>query len=609
MGRTRRSASRKNAPPAEESDGRRPWFKRPGVVWPSLAVLAVLLAFGCWLGFQVYAVKSSLEQARDSAQESKNALLQGNTADASHFALDAQSHALSARDAAHSLPWNIVVGVPWLGSPFETGRQISDVVLNLATDVLKPIADAGTTVAPNRLLADGRLDVIALRNAEPTLSKIATDAARINAEAQAISAPAYLGVIEDARSQLQAQTQDLTRLLENSALVARLAPSMLGADGPRSYFMGFQTNAEARGTGGLLGGFGIVRFDGGRASVDTLAPNTDLGRTFDPISLGPEFDNQYGFTNPSTDFRNSNQSSHFPYAAQIWKSMAQQLGINVDGVIAIDPVALSYILGATGPVVMPDGEMVTKDNVVELTESTAYIRFPLDQQARKQFLQDIAAEVVKQITGRVESPRALLDALGRAVSEGRISVWSAFPEEQALLEQTPLAHVIPDDPAPYAEVVINNLGGNKLDYYLDRHIEYVADGCYGDMRTSTVTVRLSNNVADPELLPDNVAGRVGFFPDVAGNFPKGTMITSVRLLATKGAKLTSSVVNGNQIDVHTDTERGHPSFEAQMVIPAGQTQDLVFHLSEPTAPGAPRVPIQPLVGTVATSVSVPQCTG
>ena len=87
------------------------------------------------------------------------------------------------------------------------------------------------------------------------------------------------------------------------------------------------------------------------------------------------------------------------------------------------------------------------------------------------------------------------------------------------------------------------------------------------------------------------------------------MITSVRLLATKGAKLTSSVVNGNQVDVHTDTERGHPSFEAQMVISAGQTQELVFHLSEPTAPGAPRVPIQPLVGTVATSVSVPQCTG
>lgn len=608
---SRGTASGDDALLTDSNNGERPWFKRRAVVWPSLAVLVFLLVFGCWLGFEAYAVKSNLEGARTSAQQSKDALLQGKTEDAPRFAHDAQSHAQAARDAAHSLPWNIAAGVPWLGSPLKTGQQISDVVLNLATDVLKPIAAAGTTVSPNHLLADGRLDVVALRNEEPTLRQFAMDAARVNTAAQAISEPGYLGVIDNARSQLQTQTEDVAKLLENTALAARLAPSMLGADGPRSYFMGFQTNAEARGTGGLLGGFGVIRFDDGKPSVDMLAPNTDFNRTFTPISLGPEFDNQYGFTNPSTDIRNSNQSSHFPYAAQIWKSMAQQSGINVDGVIAIDPVALSYILGATGPVVLPDGEAVTKDNAVELTESTAYIRYPgeQDQTARKQFLQGIAAEVVKQITGRVKSPRALLDALGRAVSERRIAVWSSFPDEQALLEQTPLSHIIPDDPAPYAGVVINNVGGNKLDYYLDRHIEYVADGCHGDMRTSTVTVRLTNTIADPESLPDNVAGRLGFFPKRgAGLIPKGTMLTSVRLLATTGARLISVTSNGYQIDVNTDSERGHPSFEAQAVIPAGQTQELVFHLSEPTTPGAPRVPIQPLVGTVTTKISVPQCT-
>ena len=84
-------------------------------------------------------------------------------------------------------------------------------------------------------------------------------------------------------------------MLENSALAARLAPSMMGADGPRTYFMGFQTNAEARSTGGLLGGFGILRLDNGTPTVDTLAPNTDFsGQNFTPIDLGPEFNEQYG---------------------------------------------------------------------------------------------------------------------------------------------------------------------------------------------------------------------------------------------------------------------------------------------------------------------------
>ena len=145
------------------------------------------------------------------------------------------------------------------------------------------------------------------------------------------------------------------------ALTDQVAATMvsMGVDGPRTYFMGFQTNAEVRGTGGLLGGYGILRFDNGVPTVDALAPNTDLTGAVAPVDLGPEYDQQYGFQNPFFDYRNSNISPHFPYAAQIWQGMwLEQTGMQVDGVIAIDPVALSYILGAVGPVTMPDGEIV-----------------------------------------------------------------------------------------------------------------------------------------------------------------------------------------------------------------------------------------------------------
>jgi cytochrome b len=593
----------------DDEEGQR-WFRRRPVAWVGLAVLITVVVVGIWLGLQAQTAKTNLEQARASAQQTKDALLQGNTADAARFAGDAQFHAQAARDATHSLPWNVVSVVPWVGSPFTTGQQISDVVLGLTAEVLKPAADVGTTVAPSQLLADGRLDVEALRREEPSLGTIAAAAARLDADARAISNPRYLSVVGEARSRLQAQTSDIANLLGGTAIAARLAPSMMGVDGPRSYFMGFQTNAEARGTGGLLGGFGILRFDNGKPTVDTLGRNTEFDKAFTPISLGPDFDQQYGFTKPTTDIRNSNQSSHFPYAAQIWKSMwAQQSGMDVDGVIAIDPVALSYILGATGPVVMPGGETVTESNVVELTESTVYNRFPTDQSARKQYLQDVASEVVEKISGPVKSPRTLFDALGRAVSERRILVWSSSPADQKLLEETPLAHVVPDDPAPYAGVVINNLGGNKMDYYLERQIEYVADGCDGDTRLSTVTVRLTNTLLDATPLSDYVAGRLGFFTGLADNVPKGAMLTSVRLLATEGAQLTGVLANGTRIRVFGASERGHPSFEAQVAIPPGKTAVLTFRLSEPTAPGKARVPVQPLIDNVTPTVSVPTCTG
>ena len=323
-------------------------------------LLVIAVAFGCWLGVRVFEAKSNLEHARDSAQQAKEALLEGNTEDASDWADDAHSYAQKARDATHSLPWNIAAVVPWVGSPFKTGQQLSDVVLGLASDVLQPSAHVGAALSPDRLMQNGSVDVQLLRDEEPQLSKLSADAARLDADARAISDPTYLALLRDARSQLQGQTSEIAKLLENTALAARVAPSMMGADGPRTYFMGFQTNAEARGTGGLLGGFGILRFDNGTPTVDTLGKNTELDKPFTSIDLGPEYAATFGFTNPTTDFRNSNLSSHFPYTAQIWKSMwAQQSGMTVDGVIAIDPVALSYILGAIGPIAMADGEVVT----------------------------------------------------------------------------------------------------------------------------------------------------------------------------------------------------------------------------------------------------------
>lgn len=615
----------------------------PGVRWGALAATVIVVIFIGWLGFQGLAAKSNLEQARTSAEQSKDALLSGKSEDATRFAENAQFHARQARAATHSLPWNIAAAVPLLGSPLKTTQQISDVVVGLADDVLLPGATMGAGLSPERLIDGTRLDLKLLRTEQPRLSELSAAATKLDAEAQKISNPAYLSLIRDARSQLQDQTSRLAQLLGNTSLAAQLAPSMLGADGPRTYLMAFQTNAEARGTGGLLGGFGTLRFDNGTPTVDMLASNTALDAASAKIDLGSEFDEQYGFTNPYTDFRNSNLSPHFPYAARIWKSMWEgQSGTAIDGVITVDPVALSYLLGATGPVTLADGEVIDQENVVELTQSTAYSRFKpaevapettgnwcsfghcsttvyrveqarLNNEAaaalRKKYLQEIAGAVVKKITGPLPSTRAMLDALGRAASEQRISVWSALPRDQELLEKTPLAHTIPDDSAPYAQVVINNLAGNKMDYYLRREIEYAADGCDGERRNSTVTVKLSNTAAPGASLPDSVAGMDGMTDGLELQAPSGTMFSSVRVIATKGARLLSVTSNGERTTAITHSDLGHPSFEVQVAIPPGQSGELTFRFSEPTSPGDARVPVQPLIDNPKPKTSVPTCAG
>jgi hypothetical protein len=453
------------------------------------------------------------------------------------------------------------------------------------------------------LLANGRADVQLLREAAPKLSEISAAATKVDAQARMISQPSYLSVMADARSQVQAQTAAVSRMVEYSALAARIAPAMMGADGPRTYFLGFQTNAEARGTGGLVGQFGILRFDNGKPTVEHMGSDSELTNPYRPIDLGPDYAQQYGFADPTTDVRNSNLSSHFPYAGQIWQSMwEQQSGAKVDGAIAIDPVALSYILGAIGPVKLPTGDTVTKDNVVELTEATAYSRFGEDREGRKGFLQAIADEIAKKMTGPVVLPRQLLEALGRGISERRIAVWSSTPAEQEVLEQTALAHTVPDDPSPYAAVVVNNIAGNKLDYYLDTQIEYSADACEGDTRKSVVTVRLTNNVPI-----SGIPGYVGGAEGLPIKLPDFTNAASVSLLATKNAELKNATIDGHKATIFVGAERGHPLYEAQLMIQPGRTVELKYELDEPTTPGAPSAPSQPMRKTVVPVVNVPEC--
>ncbi|MDV7243734.1 MULTISPECIES: DUF4012 domain-containing protein [Rhodococcus] len=571
----------------------------------SIAAL-VVVAFGAWLGYTAREAQANLTEARQHAQLAKDALLDGNPVDAERSSADADKYASRAFDNTHSIPWSIAAAVPWLGSPFETSQQISAVVKGLTSEVLTPAVAAGTSLAPNELIAaGGKVNLQPLRDAAPVLGETADAAEQLDIEAQNISEPAYLDAVIDARTQLQVQTEELAKLLGNTAIAAEIAPGMLGADGPRSYFMAFQTNAEARGTGGLLGGYGVVRANDGVARVDSLGRNSDLPMNSQPLDLGPEFAAQYGRSRPTTDSRNSNLSSHFPYAAQIWKSLwAQESGEQVDGAIATDPVALSYVLGAIGPVTMPDGEVINADNVVELTESTSYVRFANDNNARKQYLQTVAARVIDKMTGQITSPQKLLDALGRGVNERRIAVWSAHADEQAVLADTPLGHTVPEDPAPFAGVVINNQAGGKLDYYLTREIDYTAESCEGDTRRSTVTVRLTNTVPSADF-PDYVAGT--FINTL--NVPKGTNVSALSLLATQGAQLRNVTIDGKPTMFLTGKELGHPVFDTLVPIRLGATTEVKYELTEPIVPGEARVPVQPLVDDPAVTVNVPVCGG
>ncbi|OZF37230.1 DUF4012 domain-containing protein [Rhodococcus sp. 14-2483-1-2] len=569
--------------------------------------VVVALGLGAWLAYTANTAYTYLEQARDYAQSAKTALLAGDTQKAETSVDDAVRTSTHAKDATDSLIWKAAAAIPYVGQPLDVVSQITDVVNGLTVDVLTPSVEVGATLDPSQLRGpDGAIDIAALRDASPALSQASAAADVLNAQSQAIEEPTFVAQIGDARIQLQDQTHELTTLLTNTDIAAKVLPAMLGADGPRSYFMAFQTLSESRGTGGLIGGLGIVRAVDGKVAVDSLASNAELRIPYDPIDLGPDFFNVYESRfQPTQNWQNSNVSPHFPYAGQIWQSMwEQETGERVDGALATDPVALGYILDVVGPITMGDGEVIDGSNVVQITQSDAYFRFEDDNTARKAYLQDIAARVVAKMQGNIGSPSALLEALGKATSEGHIAVWSADPALQSILGPTKIGHEVPESPDPYAAVVVNNGAGGKLDYYLQRKVTYSAQSCDGPTRTTRVVAEITNNAPQQDYTT-YIAGRQNESTRYDG--PPGTNRSVVALYATQGATLTDATINGTPLFLLTAAERGHPVFYVPVVIEPGQTKTIEYNLVEPTVAGEAQAPVQPQSVPAPTEVDFPAC--
>ncbi|ETK33475.1 DUF4012 domain-containing protein [Microbispora sp. ATCC PTA-5024] len=253
--------------------------------------------------------------------------------------------------------------------------------------------------------------------------------------------------------------------------------------------------------------------------------------------------------------------------------------------MAVDPVGLSRLLALIGPVTAPGGQRVTADNVVDLTERTAYARYA-DPVARKRFLIAIAGAVSRALSRAPADSLRVLPVLAGLAGERRIQVWSRRGDEERRLSAAPLAGVLAPEPGPYAGLVVNNSAGGKLDYYLGRSLDYTLGPCRGGTRASTVTFRLTNDVP-PEPLPSYVTGRL----DSPGRPPvAGSNLSWVSLYAGVGARLRAARLDGKPVRMITETERSHPVYSLLLEFAPRQTRTVRLDLMEPASSRPPLTP-------------------
>jgi len=209
--------------------------------------------------------------------------------------------------------------------------------------------------------------------------------------------------------------------LESAATASKVLPGIVGADGPRDYLLVFQNNAEIRSTGGLPGSWSLVHADGGRLSIQGQGAGSGFPEQEEPVlPLSPAelevYDEQLG-----TFFLDAGFTPDFPRAAQLMEAHWDRMfpATRLDGVISLDPVALSYMLEGTGPVEV-DGRSLTSDNVIDELLSRPYRT--LEPQAQDKFIAHAARAIFEAATADVNDPVAFVRGLTRAAHEDRLLV-------------------------------------------------------------------------------------------------------------------------------------------------------------------------------------------
>ena len=559
----------------------------------------MLGVLGGWLLHDALAAKGQLQTVRDDVHRLRTQIDSGDLAGAKLTAADIAQHARAAHDDTTGPLWAIGANVPYLGRPLDDERTIAAAVDGVARAALPSLVEASTVLDPKTLRRpDGSINVAPLVQESGTLSTAAAQLRTALAQITHLPASSWLSAADRARSDLIGELAPLSATITDADVAAATVPTLLGEYGPKNYMITFENEAELRGGGGLPGAFAIMHADRGKLTFTTFEPDTELVDVPSGLDLGPVFAQTFQSPDSTNDYRDSNVSPHFPYAAQIWLAEWQmKTGQHLDGAMALDPTALSYLLGVTGAATLPDGSQVTGDNVVARTERDPYSIFTQAQTAqRKAFLLDVARSVSTRLVSANGDFVALVRAAGRAASEHRLLVWTTDPAIESRLAPTSISGVVPGTAAPFAAVAINNAGANKLDYYLHATASWVGHGC-GSGRTATVTVTLRNDA--PTGLSANALGFTGQ-PGYPQNPGDNRLL--VTLYGTAGGSFSSVQVNGVDTGATPGTDQGHPTYTVEFLIGRATTTTVTYTLVDPGSQ-VPHLWLQPMVNPMTGSAS------
>lgn len=450
-----------------------------------------------------------------------------------------------------------------------------DAVESLAreTGAVADVSAAAANVADVDQLrfVDGRLDPQAVSSMEAPLEQTVSALDGLARAVDTTGSPWLVAPLADRLEQVRGQVDEAMPDAELALTTVRLAPDLLGADGPRRYLVLFTTPVEARGRTGFPGNFAELVVDDGRLSMPRFGRISELEQGGIPgdqrqITEPLDFVARYSRFDITSTWRNLVMGADFPSVAVAAQQLYPQSGGQpIDGVMAIDPVGLAALMRYTGPVEIEGyPEPLTEENAAQFLLLDQYVEFT-DVSERVDVLEEVARTSFERLTSAdLPSPSAVSEQLDPVADGGHIQIVPFDEEEFVYFQSYGLTGSInPTEPREDSlAVTTSNASGSKIDLFLERSLRYDLGWNPSDGQVSgTITATLTNT-APAAGLPEYVIGS-------AIDLPPGTNRSFVSIYSLH--EVTEARVDGQPTVVTSEEEAGHNVYSTFVTIPSGES--------------------------------------
>lgn len=501
----------------------------------------------------------------------------GRTEDAERNLDLAQAHARSASSKTDGpIVW-IGSKLPFLGDDVSAMQTAAQVMDSLANDTLADMVAVSEGLSPQALKPrNGKVNLAPIQRVRPVIAEVSRDVELAVARMEAVDVEGLVRRLRGPMEELRSELGSALELSRRGETAASLLPDMLGAQGPRRYAVITQNNAEIRSGGGIPGAVAVVTADRGRMRMVYQSNEVDGFGQWSRPAVELSADERDLFGDRLAQYpQNATLTPDFTRSAEILQRMwFQKRGERLDGVVSIDPVAMSYVVAATGPVKLQNGQSFDSTNLAFGLMNIAYIVQP-DYGLQDLLFATVGRAVFDKVVQGRGNPGEMLDALERAVAERRVMVWSAHASEQARLTGTDISGDMPRDATtrPQVGVFLNDSASDKMSYYLDYRADVQPVSCFPDgSQRLEVTVTLKSTA------PTNVVDLVGtrlvnpLLPGPA----LGSLRTNVSLYSPFGGRVEEATLDGEEALLSEHNYLGREVRTYTLVLAPQQTQVLHY---------------------------------